>query len=381
VSEVVAVQPPQERGPSYRDVQIAQVGGGGMLLPQTFGDAVAFSTLMARSQHAIPRHLRDNPGACLAVTMQALRWGMDPFLVAAKSYSVNDMVAYESQLVNAVVNTRAPIRGRLKIAFEGASDDRVCLVTGTFEDGTEQVYESPPRKLISPKNSPLWKTDPDQQHAYNSTRAWARRFCPEVLLGVYADDELADHRGPDRARDVTPRPALADRLTSGKSQGFSADAVNQQTSTGPAVASADHDPETGEIADPAPALPQPSPEPAPSSIPARGAAAPSAPVEAPAAPAGSMSPSASTPLPMMADQEFVVHVARTLAATTTADSHKAVLAGFEPEIKTRLEPVKFVCRGIALAHRRRVTAEITDVQAAAEVEKLLERLAATETRS
>lgn len=378
MSEAVAVQQPQERGPSYRDVQIAQVGGGGMLLPQTFGDAVAFSTLMARSQHAIPRHLRDNPGACLAVTMQALRWGMDPFLVAAKSYSVNDMVAYESQLVNAVVNTRAPIRGRLKIAFDGAGDDRVCTVSGVFEDGTEQTYESPSRKMISPKNSPLWKTDPDQQHAYNSTRAWARRFCPEVLLGVYADDELADHRGPDRAKDITPRPALADRLTAGKSQGFSAASVDQQT-----VTVTNHDPETGEVAEASPANPQPSPEPAPKApAPARGAAAPSsAPVEAPAAPAGSMSPSASTPLPMMTDQEFVEHVARTLAATTTADALDAAKASLEPEIKTRPEPVKFVCRGIASAHRRRVTAEITADQATAEVAKLLERLAATEVRS
>ena len=81
---------------------------------------------------------------------------------------------------------------------------------------------------------------------------------------------------------------------------------------------------------------------------------------------------------MMADQEFVEHVAKTLATTTTPEAHKAALAGIEPDIKTRPEPVRFVCRGVASAHRRRVTAEITSEVAAVEVAKLLERLAATE---
>ena len=81
----------------FREVAIANQGGGGMLMPQTFGDVVSFSEIMARSQHAIPKHLRDCPGACMAVTMQALRWSMDPFAVASKSYNVKDIIAYEAR--------------------------------------------------------------------------------------------------------------------------------------------------------------------------------------------------------------------------------------------------------------------------------------------
>ncbi|WP_139251581.1 recombinase RecT [Kaistia soli] len=188
-----------------------------MLLPQTFGDVVAFADLMSRSQHAIPKHLRGNPGACMAVTMQALRWEMDPFAVAAKAYSVNDMIAYEAQLIAAVVYTRAPIKRRPDYAFSGAGADLVCTVTCEMLDGSVKVYVSPREGDIKTKNSPLWKTDPQQQLGYYSIRSWARRYTPEVLLGVYAPDELEEYRA-DRARDVTPSN-MAERLAATKGEG------------------------------------------------------------------------------------------------------------------------------------------------------------------
>lgn len=205
-------QLPARQGNSYKDVSIAQRGGGGMLLPQTFGDVVSFSEIMARAQHAIPRHLRDVPGACLAVTMQAMRWEMDPFAVASKSYNVKDIIAYEAQLIAAVVHTRAPLKTRPNYTYSGEGQDRRCTVSAVFDDGIERSYESPRIGDITTKNSPLWKSDPDQQLGYFSVRSFARRYCPEVILGVYTPEEAETFRGPDNARDVTPRPSLADRL-------------------------------------------------------------------------------------------------------------------------------------------------------------------------
>lgn len=202
----------KQDGISYKNVAIAQRGGGGMLMPTNFGEVVAFSEIMARSQHAIPRHLRDVPGACLAVTMQALRWELDPFLVASKSYNVKDIIAYEAQLIAAVVHTRAPIKSRPNYAYSGEGADRRCTVSAVFEDGIERSYESPRIGDITVKNSPLWKSDPDQQLGYFSIRSFARRYCPEVILGVYTPEEAEQFRGPDNARDVTPKASLADRL-------------------------------------------------------------------------------------------------------------------------------------------------------------------------
>ncbi|MEW9304504.1 recombinase RecT [Labrys neptuniae] len=190
--------------------------------------------LMAISQVAVPKHLRGNPGACIAVCIQAIEWRMSPFAVANKSYSVNDRMAYEAQLIHAVILQRAPIKGRLKVEYLGEGGRRRCRVWAELQDTGEVVeYLSPEFDKILPKNSPLWKTDPDQQHFYNASRAFCRRHFPDVLLGVYAKDEIEDagNFGPDRARDVTPRPSLASRLKSvpADAEGFSQEHVDAET--------------------------------------------------------------------------------------------------------------------------------------------------------
>ena len=177
--------------------------------------AMTFAKMMAVGGVAVPKHLRGNPGACLAIVVQAIEWRLSPYAVANKSYSVNDRLAYESQLVQAVILQRAPIKGRLKVEYTGEGDSRVCRVWADLKDLDESVeYVSPPRGRITPQNSPLWKSDPDQQLFYYSARALCRRHFPDVLLGVYARDELEDSPriGPDRARDVTPPRTIAEKL-------------------------------------------------------------------------------------------------------------------------------------------------------------------------
>lgn len=185
---------------------------GSSIAPQSLGDVVRFAEVMCRADIALPQHLRGNAGACMAVAMQALEWQMSPFAVASKSYSVSGRIAYEAQLIAAVVNTRSGIKGRLKYSFEGDGPNLICRVMGVL-DGEECVYTSPPVGSITPKNSPLWKTDPQQQLGYFSARSWARRHCPEVILGVYDREEVDQFRGSETAKDVTP---LSERLAIAK---------------------------------------------------------------------------------------------------------------------------------------------------------------------
>jgi RecT family len=218
-----------------------QLGG---LRFQNMIEVMEFSKLMSVAGLAVPPHLRGEPGTCLAVCVQALEWRFSPFAVANKSYSVNGRIAYESQLIHAVIEARAPLVHRLKCEYEGAGETRVCIVTGLLKNEVEPIaYRSPEFSKITPKNSPLWKTDPDQQLWYYASRAWARRFCPDVLLGVYSKDELQDsHIGADNARDVTPKPSVADRLKGNKGRGFSASHVERETGHGEKT-----DPATGEV--------------------------------------------------------------------------------------------------------------------------------------
>jgi len=162
----------------------------------------SFAILMSKAAIAIPKHLRDQPGACMAIAIQASEWQMSPFAVANKSYSVNDRLGYEAQLINAVILRRAPIHGRFAVAYSGSGSSRKCKVAATLSDGGQVEYESPEIQSITTKNSPLWKADPDQQLFYFSSRSLCRRHFPDVLLGIYTRDELEDS---EPERNVTPQ--------------------------------------------------------------------------------------------------------------------------------------------------------------------------------
>ncbi len=201
---------------------IVSSGPGGRLafLPQSMEECVTIAQLMAKSDFAVPPKFRGNPGACLAVAMQSARWGADPFAVVQKAYVTkakdgSERLAYEAQLVAAVVNTMAPIHGRLALHYSGEGNTRKVKCIGIFKDtGEPREVETPQLTKISPRNSPLWVSDPDQQLAYYVMRAWGRRWVPEVLLGIYTPEELQVIEGDPNAPRPQRQPA---QVTSGPS--------------------------------------------------------------------------------------------------------------------------------------------------------------------
>lgn len=199
---------------------------------QNMVEVMEFAKCMAIADTAVPKHLRGNVGMCLAVCVQALEWRFSPFAVANKSYVVNDRIGYESQLVHAVIEQRAPITGRLRHKFEGDGEERRCIVSATLrETGENLEYISPPFGKIQPKNSPLWKTKPDLQLYYNTSRDFCRAYFPDVLLGVYSAEELRDHVGPDNAKELN-KPDVASRLKARGQRGFSSEHVERESRGG-----------------------------------------------------------------------------------------------------------------------------------------------------
>lgn len=183
-----------------------------------FDRLTALSHVMANSGEFVPAHFRGKPDACMAVAMQAARWGLDPIAVAQKTHIVQGTMGYEAQLVNAVINTMAPTKDRLNYEWFGEWEK----ILGKVEERTGQnnkKYFAPgwnraaenglgvkvwatmkgednPRVLVlmltqaQVRNSTLWASDPRQQLAYLACKRWARLHCPEVILGVYTRDEL-----------------------------------------------------------------------------------------------------------------------------------------------------------------------------------------------
>lgn len=179
-----------------------------MFMPANMGEAMEMATLMAGSNF-MPKHLRGKPGDCLAVIMQSSRWGMDPYAVGNKTYFVNDRMAFEAQLVAAVVNSSNVLEGRLIYEWSGSGENLKCKASGKIKGDPEIREREVELKTITTRNSPLWKQDPEQQLAYYTGRAWARLHTPEVLMGVYTTDEIEAIPATNKTNRIT-RATLAD---------------------------------------------------------------------------------------------------------------------------------------------------------------------------
>ncbi|EHF6740467.1 recombinase RecT [Salmonella enterica] len=191
--------------------------------PEGMDRLVRFATLMADSKATVPQHLAGKPADCLAVTMQAAQWGMNPFAVAQKTHVVNGTLGYEAQLVNAVVSSSNLLSTRLNYRWDGdwskvnGKSDKSPSLTVTVSAVLKG--EAEPRELTismaqaGVRNSPLWEQDPRQQLAYLCVKRWARLHATDVLLGVYTSDELQETT-PRVERDITPPAATAQGMNS-----------------------------------------------------------------------------------------------------------------------------------------------------------------------
>ena len=129
-------------------------------------------------------------GNCMLIVNQATRWNLDPFAVAPESYVARGKLGFQGKLVAAVVNTRAGLAGRLSYTFTGQGDGRTVTVSGRFADENEPRTVGLSVKQAKTESCEMWRTDPDQKLVYSGVAKWARRHCPEIMLGVLTDDDL-----------------------------------------------------------------------------------------------------------------------------------------------------------------------------------------------
>ncbi|EHS7368766.1 recombinase RecT [Salmonella enterica] len=205
---------------------------------QALGQLTAFANLMADSQVTVPAHLAGKPADCMAIVMQAMQWGMNPYAVAQKTHLVNGVLGYEAQLVNAVIASSSAIHGRFHYRYGGdwgrctrtqeitrdkngkngkytvtervrgwTDEDEIGLFVqvGAILRGESEITWGEPLYLsgVVTRNSPLWVSNPKQQIAYLGVKYWARLYCPEVILGVYSPDDVEQRE----EREINPVPA------------------------------------------------------------------------------------------------------------------------------------------------------------------------------
>lgn len=137
-------------------------------------------------------------GNCFLVVNQSVRWGIDPFAAMAETYAIGGKLGFQGKLVAAVVNARAGLVERLRYEFSGEGENRMVTVIGRFEgESADRVAEL--TLLNARTDNQMWRKDPDQKLIYSAVTKWARRHCPEIMLGVLTDDDL-ERIEADRAK-------------------------------------------------------------------------------------------------------------------------------------------------------------------------------------
>lgn len=206
--------------------EISQVtDAASLILGGSFDRVRVFSEMMARGSVSVPKHLRGNIGDCMAITIQALGWKMNPFAVAQKTHlSQSGALGYEAQLISAILVSTGAIKeepefeavgdwdkvlGKVEERQGKAREDGspggkyyVATYTKKDEEGLGVIVRatltgaSKPRELkvmmsqAYPRFSTQWANDPFQQLCYLAVRKWARLNSPGPVLGVYTPDEL-----------------------------------------------------------------------------------------------------------------------------------------------------------------------------------------------
>lgn len=191
--------------------------------PVDWAGVVDFARDMTKAKLMLPEHLQGMVGDCLAIASMSMRVGLDPFMVAQKTYVQNKKINFESQLYHAFVQASGLMNGDLQVEYSGEGDDMVCIVTGYLRgDPVPRVLRSEPLKDLHPghvektievngekikkkfvKGSPLWDRKPKLQMFYDASRDWVRMYAPRAVLGMQTPYEREEY-GPEFARDVTP---------------------------------------------------------------------------------------------------------------------------------------------------------------------------------
>lgn len=209
-----------------------------VLNAQAMEQIYTYAKVMAGGKASLPKHLQGNVADCAAIIMQAMQWEMPVLSVAQKTFiTPNGVMGYEAQLINAVITKRAPITGRPTYEFFGdwtkiqgkckkiqPSGDKGAYFVADWKESDEVGLgvivrctlkgEDDPRELTlllvqcQPRFSTQWATDPQQQITYAGIRKWSRRYVPDVIMGVYTDEELDYNPSSPKMKDVTPRNAV-----------------------------------------------------------------------------------------------------------------------------------------------------------------------------
>lgn len=181
--------------------------------PQNFEVAQRAAKALASST-LVPSQFRNIANALIAIDM-ANRLKCSPLMVMQQLYVVQGKPSWSAQFVIAALNACgrfSPIR----FVMSGADMERQCHAIATDKFSGE-ILEGPAVSMQMAKaegwldkGGSKWKTMPELMLRYRAGAFFGRLFAPDVLMGLYTQDEALDIAQISDVSDVSPTPAVQD---------------------------------------------------------------------------------------------------------------------------------------------------------------------------
>lgn len=162
---------------------------------ETFTNAMQIATQLSKSD-MIPAQYKGKPENCVIALELSNRLNASPFEIMQNTYIVQGKPSWSSQFIISRINSCAKFEGSLKFKF---NEDKTACFAYITEKATGE-------KLIGPavtmqmaqaegwfnKNGSKWKTMPQVMLRYRAATFFSRLYCPEIMFGMYTQDEIQD---------------------------------------------------------------------------------------------------------------------------------------------------------------------------------------------
>ncbi len=180
-----------------------------------FSNAFKMAETLAKST-IVPKSYQNNAANCLIAIEMAARINTSPMMVMQNLYIVNGTPAWSSQWIIAMINNSRRYKTELK--FDMRCDNNgapvSCMAWAEDYNGNKVVgpvitMEMARNEGWIGKSGSKWKTMPEVMIRYRAASFFGRLNCPDMIMGIYSQEEVIDGFGDEVEVEVVSEEAPA----------------------------------------------------------------------------------------------------------------------------------------------------------------------------
>lgn len=189
--------PASEQMPMVQTQSAGNTMLGVFASPETFDMASRMAKALS-SASIVPKDYQGNAGNCMIAIDTAARMQISPMMVMQNLYVVNGRPAWSSQWIIAAINASKKYACDLQFEYGHEEKDGGLSCKAWAMDRNGNRVEGPAITMTmakaegwATKNGSKWATMPEVMISYRAASFFGRRNCPEITLGIYAEEEAA----------------------------------------------------------------------------------------------------------------------------------------------------------------------------------------------